>query len=235
MLFGIGSFLLIVALGWRLTFGRYLNHLQEDQRKLSLKTFQDYLNWLGSWAKSYLKLSRWDKSLNYFISWGQKNYKGWTVWIFYALALSYLYLSLSGIFFAWFVSRGLFGFPLLLHVACGGLFAISLMAVLFLRARIYLPLSGDEGSKKMSGEGGGFYCLALNRYLPRIYFQAASFWLFVLAGFFLILSTLGSMLPYFNFPAQILFFNLHRWSAVISILAAMLALDVIIVRPGQAG
>jgi len=43
------------------------------------------------------------------------------------------------------------------------------------------------------------------------------------------------MLPYFNFPAQILFFNLHRWSAVISILAAMLALDVIIVRPGQAG
>ncbi len=235
MLFGIGSFLLIVALGLRLTFGRYLNHLKEDQKKVSAEALQGYFNWLGGWGKSYLKLSRWDKSLDYFISWGQKSYRGWTVWIFYALALSYLYLSLSGLFFAWFISRGLFGFPLLLHVACGGLFAVSLMAVLFLRARVYLPLSGGKSPKEMSGEGGGFYCLALNRYLPRIYFQAASFWLFVLAGFFLILSTLGSMLPYFNFPAQILFFNLHRWSAVVSILAAMLALDVIIVKPGQAG
>jgi len=109
------------------------------------------------------------------------------------------------------------------------------MAVLFLKARIYLPLSGGEGSKGAPEVAPGFYCLALNRYLPQIYFQAASFWLFVLAGFFLILSTLGSMLPYFNFPAQILFFNLHRWSAVVSILAAMLALDVIIIKPGQAG
>jgi len=58
MLFGIGSFLLIVALGWRLTFGRYLNHLKEDQKKLSAETLKGYFNWLGDWGKSYLKLSQ---------------------------------------------------------------------------------------------------------------------------------------------------------------------------------
>jgi len=62
MLFGIGSFLLIVALGLRLTFGRYLNHLKEDQKNFRRETLKGYFNWLGDWGKSYLKLSRWDKS-----------------------------------------------------------------------------------------------------------------------------------------------------------------------------
>lgn len=228
MVFGVISFVLIIALNLRLTFGRYLSHLPEEKRKINSENLKNYIHWIVGWKKSFLKLERWDRCLDYFISWSQKHYPGWQVWVFYTLALSYVYLALSGFFFAWFIRRGLYGFPLLLHVSAGALFALSLTVILFLKARFYLP----ENLKELSAEqdAAGFYCPALKRSFPRVYLQAVAFWIFVLAGFFLILSTLGSMLPYFDYPAQILFFNLHRWSALASVLAAFLAIDVMIVE-----
>lgn len=228
MIFGITSFLLIVALNLRLTFGRYLRRLPEEKRKINSENFKGYIHWIVSWKKSFLKLERWDKCLDYLIAWGQKNYLGWTVWVFYALVLSYIYLALSGFIFAWFVPRGLYGFPLLLHVAAGALFAICLTIILFIKARVYLPEKVEEEASKESDYG--FYCPLLHKSFPRLYLQAVAFWVFVLAGFLLVASTLGSMLPYFNFPAQIFFFHLHRWSALASVLAACLAIDVMIVE-----
>ncbi len=226
MIFGITSFVLIIALSLRLTFGRFLSRLPEDRRKISVENFKAYVKWIAGWKLSFLKLERWDRCLDYLIAWGRKNYQGWTVWAFYAMAFSYVYLALSGLVFAWFVPRGLFGFPLLLHVAAGALFALSLTIVLFVKARVYLPEKlrlKAEGQQK-----SGFWCPFLRKSLPRIYLEALAFWVFVLAGFLLAASTLGSMLPYFNYPAQIFFFHLHRWSALASVLAAIVGLDSII-------
>ena len=39
---------------------------------------------------------------------------------------SFLYLAASGFFFAIFIPRGLFGYPLVGHVMAGGLFAVCL-------------------------------------------------------------------------------------------------------------
>ena len=227
MIFGITSFLLIVVLNLRLTFGRYLSHLPEEKRKINSENFKGYIHWMVNWKKSFLKLERWDKCLDYLIAWGQKNYPGWTAWVFYGLVLSYTYLALSGFIFAWFVPRGLFGFPLLLHVAAGALFTICLTIILFFKARVYLP---EKVAEQASKESNGFYCPLLGKSWPRPYFQAVAFWVFVLAGFLLASSTLGSMLPYFNYPAQIFFFHLHRWSALASVLATFLAIDVMIVE-----
>jgi len=227
MIFGITSFLLIVALSLRLTFGRYLKTLPEGKRKINSENLKGYISWIAGWKKSFLKLERWDRCLDYLIAWGQKKFQGWTAWVFYGLALSYIYLALSGFIFAWFVPRGLFGFPLLLHVAAGALFAICLTVILFIKARVYLPEKIAEAASK---ESDGFFCLLLGKSLPRAYFQAVAFWVFVLAGFLLVSSTLGSMLPYFNYPAQIFFFHLHRWSALASVLVACLAIDVMIVE-----
>lgn len=227
MVFGITSFLLIIGLSLRLTFGRYLSRLPGEKRGLTADNLKGYFRWIIGWKKSFLRLERWDRCLDYLIAWGQKNFSGWTVWIFYALVLSYIYLALSGFIFAWLVGRGLYGFPLLLHVAAGALFAISLTVVLFIKARFFMPEKLAEEASHESGRG--FYCPLAGRSFPRIYLQAIAFWLFVLAGFFLVASTLGSMLPYFNYPAQIFFFHLHRWSALVSVLAALLTVEVMIV------
>lgn len=226
MFFGVTSFVLIIAVCIRLTSGRYLSHLPAEDRKISTENFKSYVKWIAGWKFSFLKLDRWDRALDYFINWGKKNYPGRTVWAFYLMSLCYVYLAFSGLLFAWFIRRGLYGFPLLLHVAAGALFAITLTIILFLKARFYLP----DRLKASAGlhTGSGFWCPILKKNLPRIYIQAVAFWVFVITGLLLAASTLGSMLPYFNFPAQILFFNLHRWSALFSVLSSILALDSII-------
>ncbi|MGB9894138.1 MAG: hypothetical protein ACPLRA_06955 [Candidatus Saccharicenans sp.] len=228
MFFGITSFLLILSLNLVLTFERFLRNQPEQKRNFTIENLRAYVRWIVSWKKSFLKLECWDKSLDYVIAWGRKNFKGWTVWVFYALGLSYIYLALSGFLFAWFIPRGLFGFPLLLHVAAGALFAVSLTFILFLKGRDYFL---EENLASSQGESQRlFYCPGVGKSFPKIYLQIAAFWCFILAGFFLIASTLGSMLPFFNYPAQIFFFNVHRWSALVSVLAACLAVDVIIVE-----
>lgn len=231
MLFTVVSILLLIGLNMRLTFGRFLMKLPEPERKISADNFKKYIRWIADWKFSFLKLKTWDQALEYLLAWGRKNYQGWTAWVFYALALCYIYLALSGMFFAWFVKRGLYGFPLLLHVAAGALFAISLTIILFIKARVYLPEKVKlRAVAQENQQKGGFWCPLLKKSLPRIYLEALAFWVFVVAGFLLATSTLGSMLPYFNYPAQIFFFNLHRWSAVASVLAACLAIDTMIVE-----
>jgi len=231
MLFTVVSILLLIALNMRLTFGRFLMKLPEPERKISPDNFKKYIRWIADWKFSFLKLKTWDRALDYLINWARKNYPGWTAWVFFALVLSYIYLALSGLIFAWFVPRGLFGFPLLLHVAAGALFAISLTIILFLKARDYLPEKVSlRAAAQKNHQKGGFWCPLLKKSLPRIYLEALAFWVFVVAGFLLATSTLGSMLPYFNYPAQIFFFHVHRWSALASVLSTCLAIDTMIVE-----
>jgi hypothetical protein len=135
-------------------------------------------------------------------------------WLSIGLYGSFLYLAASGFFFAVFIPRGLYGFPLIGHVMAGGLFAACLVVIVVFKGRNYISLP-----KPIS--------LSLTLLDPRkmgitaARVKLAAFWLFVLAGFLLTLSALLSMLPLLRTAGQNIMFELHRYSALLSILAAM--------------
>ena len=92
----------------------------------------------------------------------------------------------------------------MLHVCAGGVFAVSLALALVLRARSYVFSPEEEKTEKNSSSTR-----------RRIYF-----WLFIVAGFLLIVTALVMMLPIFSLKVQIDLFEVHRYSALIAVLAA---------------
>lgn len=131
-----------------------------------------------------------------------------------ALYGSFLCLAVSGFFFALFVPRGLYGYPLLGHVVAGGLFAVTLTALVLFKGRDFISVPKPA-------------LLSLTLLDPRkMGITAArvrlwSFWLFAAAGSLLILSALLPMLPLLRTAGQNLLFELHRYSALGAVTAAM--------------
>jgi hypothetical protein len=168
----------------------------ENARKTSLKAWWAYVKALPPWRLPVLEK-----------------------WMFIALYGSFLYLASSGFFFAIFVPRGLYGFPLIGHVMAGGLFAVCLMLVVVFKSRDFTSIPEPLN-------------LSLTLFDPkRLGITAArtkhaAFWFFVLAGFLLTLSTLLPMLPLLRTAGQKLTFELHRYSALASVLAAMVYVDL---------
>ncbi|MFC2161823.1 hypothetical protein ACFLRX_09260, partial [Acidobacteriota bacterium] len=95
--------------------------------------------------------------------------------------------------FALFIPRGLFGLPLLLHVAGGGIFAVCLSMAVVWRAR--------------------YYTLDVNRPL----FLKIMFWTFVISGLCLIVTSLSSMLSFLTMQIQVGMIRWHRFFALVSI------------------
>ena len=126
---------------------------------------------------------------------------------------SFLYLAASGFFFAIFIPRGLFGYPLIGHVMAGGLFAVCLVIIVLFKGRDFIAVPKPA-------------LLSLTLLDPRKMGITAArvklwaFWLFVLAGFLLTLSALLPMLPLLRTPGQRFMFEFHRYSALVSTLAA---------------
>jgi hypothetical protein len=148
-------------------------------------------------------------------------------WLLGSLYGSFLYLAASGFFFAVFIRRGLYGLPLLLHVVAGLVFAACLTLAAFLRGRDYafhwgaVPLPVNlEAVRKI-------------RIKPTTLVDG-SFWLFVLAGFSLTVSALLAMLPWFHYQGQVLLFEWHRWSALVSLLAGLAFADLELMKPRPA-
>jgi hypothetical protein len=135
-------------------------------------------------------------------------------WLSICLYGSFLYLAASGFFFALFVPRGLFGYPLIGHVMAGGLFAFSLTATVLFKGRDFVPAPKPAS-------------LSLTLLDPRkmgitpARVRLWAFWLFALAGFLLTLSALLPMLPLLRTAGQKFMFEFHRYSALASLLAAM--------------
>ncbi|HOW85535.1 MAG TPA: hypothetical protein P5119_00055 [Candidatus Aminicenantes bacterium] len=135
-------------------------------------------------------------------------------WLFIGFYGSFLYLAASGFFFGLFVPRGLFGFPLVGHVACGGLFAVCLTVIVLFKGRDFLAMPRPAG-------------LSLSLIDPRKMAITAArvkrwaFWVFASAGFLLTVTALVPMLPWFGTPGQKILFELHRYSAVASAAAAL--------------
>lgn len=168
-----------------------ISRSKENARKASLKAWWDYIKALPLWRLPVLEK-----------------------WLLVALFGTFLYLAASGFFFAVFIPRGLFGFPLIGHVAAGGLFAVCLMLVVVFKGREFtsipepLKLTPTLFDPKRLG-------------ITAARTKHAAFWFFVLAGFLLTLSSLLPMMPLLRTPGQKLMFELHRYSALAAVLAAM--------------
>lgn len=137
--------------------------------------------------KGWTRLYEWVKT------WAGQFYPGWKSRVFFSLILSFLFLAISGFLFALLVRRGLYGLPLLLHVAAGGIFAICLSMVVVWRARDY----------------------TLDVVLPIL--LKVMFWAFVVTSLGLIVTSLSSMISFLSMPFQTAMIRWHRLFAVVSL------------------
>ncbi len=135
-------------------------------------------------------------------------------WIIICLGMSFCFLAASGFLFSLLSSQRLYGFILLLHVTVGGLFAICLSLATIMRARHYrLDAENIMRDKKTQiSEGKNTF---------QISWQTIFFWIFIASGLCLIISALTLMLPYFTVNSQLDMFEVHRYSALVSLLSAI--------------
>jgi hypothetical protein len=135
-------------------------------------------------------------------------------WLFICFYGSFLYLAASGFFFAIFIPRGLFGYPLVGHVTAGGLFAVCLTIVVLFKGRdfILVPKPASLSLSLLDPRRMGITAARARLW---------AFWLFAAAGVLLVLSSLLPMLPLLRTAGQRFMFEFHRYSALLSTAAAM--------------
>ncbi len=183
-----------------------------------------YGRWLSARVKALAARDTWKKAWKALVAWATAHYPGWTKWIFAAFGASLAYLAASGIFYAVFIPRGMSGFPLLGHMAFGGLFAAALAGLLLWRGRAYASGRGSAGS--VSGSACPVF-----RNLSKDTLRAALFWAIAACGFVLITTALGSMLPLFAFDAQRTLIGIHRYAALGIVLGAIVFADLTFIPP----
>jgi len=129
-------------------------------------------------------------------------------------SISFLYLALSGFYASIVVQSPLQRYLLLGHVSAGIVFAASLVALALLWAescRFVQPArAGSSDSSPIPAEGRPFSA-------GKKFF----FWCFLAAGLTSALTVLLSMTPLFGTAGMDLLAEVHRWSALVSVLAAM--------------
>jgi len=158
---------------------------------------------------------------NIWTGWTRTQYPGWTRWVFLGWAAAFLYLAASGLFFAIFIRRGLFGLPLLAHVMAGGLFAVGLAAVMILRA------GAHRFDRRESAVFEHFSC-PIFKNLSKEFVRKVIFWTVGFLGFIQVTTALCSMLPVFTFKTQVALLMIHRFSALGLALAAILFVDLML-------
>jgi hypothetical protein len=198
-------FIIITILSWLalvlgLSWYEYKGLNQEDREKKG-----SYFSWLFS-KKTRFNPMFWKKQgLEFYNRRFVQAYPLKQRWIFVCLALSFLYLGLSGFIFALVLPGRIRGILLMLHMIAGGVFGMTLGVVVVLRARFHNLVDIDTPLTRSD----------IDHFLVRI-----TFWIFVLSGLFLIISALAMMMPFFSLSAQIQIFSLHQYSALVSVLAA---------------
>lgn len=135
-------------------------------------------------------------------------------WLFICFYGSFVYLAASGFFFAIFIPRGLFGFPLVAHVMAGGLFSVCLTVIVLFKGRYFVSVPKPV---RLSLELLDPRKMGISAARVRIW----AFWLFAAAGVLLILSALLPMLPLLRTAGQRFMFEFHRYSALASTAAAV--------------
>jgi hypothetical protein len=135
-------------------------------------------------------------------------------WLLLCFVGSFASLVLSGFGYAFFSRHGLHGYPLLLHVFAGGVYAVSLCLVVISRAKRF-SLEPRILSPEIDFSRIGDLSLSSSP------IQKILFWTFVFGGFLLILSALSPMVPLLYFEGQKTMAEVHRYSALGSLLIAV--------------
>lgn len=220
MLFTIITILSALGLFAGLAFHRFWTTREEARSTIIyVEIFKKYLAWLAlRTIQSVRKASpkAWWDYVKALPLWRLPDLEKWLFVGFYG---SFAYLAASGFFFAIFVPRGLYGFPLVGHVMAGGLFAACLAVIVIFKGRnfISVPKPVNLSLALLDPRKMGITAAQV---------KIAAFWLFVLAGFLLTLSTLVPMLPLLRTAGQKLMFELHRYTALASALAATVYVDL---------
>lgn len=175
----------------RMFFAWLLLRAVEMRRKASPRAWWAYLKGLPLWREPVLEK-----------------------WLFIAFYGSFLYLAASGFFFGIFIPRGLFGYPLVAHVMAGGLFAVCLTIIILFKGRnfVSVPKPASLSLALLDPRKMGLTAARVKLW---------AFWLFAAAGVLLILSALLPMLPLLRTAGQSFMFEFHRYSALVSLAAAM--------------
>ncbi len=163
-----------------------------------------YFAWLKKRATECSKDKPLRKMVRWFEDWTKRHYPGVRKWAFALYGLTVLYLAASGFFFAFFIPRGMFGFPLVGHVSLGAVFALGLGYVLFERGRDYRFDSGGT---------------------PAAIIESLLFWGMGFFGLVLILTALLSMVPLLFAQAQGPLITIHRYAGLAFLLSAIAFVD----------
>jgi len=215
MLFTIITVLALAGAFLGLAFHRFRTTRKEARSTiLYVEISKKYLAWL---ALRTLQMGRkaspkaWLEYIKTLPPWRLPSFEKWLFVCFYG---SFAFLAASGFFFTIFVPRGLYGFPLVGHVMAGALFAACLTVIVIFKGRdfISVPVPANPNPSLLAPRKKG---------LTPVRIKFAAFWLFVLAGFLLTVSALLPMLPLLPTAGQAFMFEFHRYSALISLLAAV--------------
>ncbi len=225
-------FTIITVLALAVVFVRqtWLRHAASNARAGNgpeTATWSGYGKWLGPRLKSTFTRTTCRTAWTVLSDWTRAYYPGWTKWIFAGFGLSLVYLAASGLFYAIFIPRGMSGFPLLGHMGFGGLFALTLAALLLWRGRAYVP---DKGEAEVFEA----FARPIFKNLSKSLLRKILFWALAFFGFVLIATALGSMLPLFVFDAQRAFIGVHRYAALALVLTAIVFIDITFVPSPKA-
>jgi hypothetical protein len=224
MVFRIVAVLSIAGLAGRLAYLRFREGTILGGAQVGSLSRTAYFRWLGRNVLSLYKPSGrrslralYDYCLTFHTTALMKL-------VFSVLVWSSIFLALSGIGFALFSPRGLFGVFLLLHVVAGGIFAVCLAIDVLLRAKEY------SFALEVLARGRRSFRSFLDSFSPPL-LRSLLFWGFALAGFILVVTALFSMVPYFSLSTQLVLVETHRWSALGAVLAALIFFDAVLPRP----
>jgi len=227
MLFTIISVLALAGTFLGLSLHRFWTTREEARSNIIYaEVFKKYLAWL---SLRTIKMSRkaspraWWEHLKALPLWRLPDLEKWLYVVFYG---SFLYLAASGFFFAVFIPRGLFGYPLIGHVTAGGLFAGCLTLIVVFKGRnfISVPKPASLSLALLDPRKMGITAARV---------KIAAFWLFAAAGFLLTLSALLPMMPLLRTAGQNLMFEFHRYSALLAVMAAMVFVGLELFESGQ--
>jgi hypothetical protein len=227
MLFIVITVLLLAGVLVRQTWLRFAAANARAGKSPEAAPGAGYGKWLGSRTKAAFTKTTCRKAWAVLSDWAETHYPGWTKWIFAGFGLSLVYLAASGLFYAIFIPRGMSGLPLLGHMGFGGLFALTLAALLLWRGRAYVP---DKGEAEVFE---AFAC-PLFKNLSKSLLRKILFWALAFFGFVLIATALGSMLPLFVFDAQRAFIGVHRYAALGLVLTVIVFVDITFVPSPKA-
>lgn len=227
MMFTIIAFLSVIGAAAGLTLHRFWTTRDEARATiLYSELFKKYAAWL---ALRTLQSARqaspkaWWEYAKALPLWRLPVLEKWLYIGFYG---SFAYLAASGFFFAIFVPRGLYGFPLVGHVMAGGLFAACLALIVVFKGRnfISVPAPVSLSPALLDPRKMGITAARV---------KLAAFWLFALTGFLLALTALLPMMPLLRTSGQKFMFEFHRYCALASALAAAIYIDLEVFGPRQ--